>query len=406
MVADRFRFSRVERARAIEAIEVALKRGSGRMVVHVMPEEGDAYLWKFSQGLHCPESNLTYTEPMPSLFSFNSAVGACEACRGFGRVIGVDWGLVIPNEKLTLRTGAIKPIQTPGWKEIQDDLMRHAEAEGIPRDIAWNKLTAEQKHWVIEGSPLWKGQWNKQWYGIRRFFEYLETKTYKMHIRVLLSKYRSYTECPTCSGARLKTESLLWRIGSKAQADAVLPPAQRFMPNGVSWNREQLEALPGLCLHDLMRLPITRLRSFFDSLNLANATGLPEGEYQALKLLNEEIGTRLKYLVDVGIGYLTLDRQSRTLSGGEVQRINLTTALGTSLVNTLFVLDEPSIGLHPRDMERITQAMHRLRDAGNTLVVVEHDPAVMFAADRMIDMGPGPGARGGQIVFDGTPEAL
>lgn len=406
VVADRFRFSRVERARAMEAIEVALKRGNGHLTVYVMPEAGEAYEWKFSQGLHCPESNLSYTAPMPSLFSFNSAVGACDACRGFGRVIGVDWGLVIPNDKLTLRTGAIKPIQTPGWKEIQDDLMRHAEAEGIPRDIAWSKLTPEQKHWVIEGSPLWKGQWNKQWYGIRRFFEYLETKTYKMHIRVLLSKYRSYTECPSCAGARLKTESLLWRIGSKAQADAVLPPAQRFMPTGVAWSRAQLEALPGLCLHDLMRLPITRLRSFFDSLHLGNQTGLAEGELQALKLLNEEIGTRLKYLVDVGIGYLTLDRQSRTLSGGEVQRINLTTALGTSLVNTLFVLDEPSIGLHPRDMERITQAMHRLRDAGNTLVVVEHDPAVMFAADRMIDMGPGPGARGGQIVFDGTPEEL
>ncbi|MFZ7320419.1 excinuclease ABC subunit UvrA [Comamonas jiangduensis] len=406
VVADRFRFSRVERARAMEAIEVALKRGNGNLTVYVMPEAGEAYEWKFSQGLHCPESNLSYTAPMPSLFSFNSAVGACDACRGFGRVIGVDWGLVIPNDKLTLRTGAIKPIQTPGWKEIQDDLMRHAEAEGIPRDIAWSKLTPEQKHWVIEGSPLWKGQWNKQWYGIRRFFEYLETKTYKMHIRVLLSKYRSYTECPTCAGARLKTESLLWRIGSKPQADAVLPPAQRFLPTGVAWSRAQLEALPGLCLHDLMRLPITRLRSFFDSLHLGNQTGLAEGELQALKLLNEEIGTRLKYLVDVGIGYLTLDRQSRTLSGGEVQRINLTTALGTSLVNTLFVLDEPSIGLHPRDMERITQAMHRLRDAGNTLVVVEHDPAVMFAADRMIDMGPGPGARGGQIVFDGTPEEL
>lgn len=406
VVADRFRFSRVERARAMEAIEVALKRGNGNLTVYVMPEAGEAYEWKFSQGLHCPESNLSYTAPMPSLFSFNSAVGACDACRGFGRVIGVDWGLVIPNDKLTLRTGAIKPIQTPGWKKIQDDLMRHAEAEGIPRDIAWSKLTPEQKHWVIEGSPLWKGQWNKQWYGIRRFFEYLETKTYKMHIRVLLSKYRSYTECPTCAGARLKTESLLWRIGSKPQADAVLPPAQRFLPTGVAWSRAQLEALPGLCLHDLMRLPITRLRSFFDSLHLGNQTGLAEGELQALKLLNEEIGTRLKYLVDVGIGYLTLDRQSRTLSGGEVQRINLTTALGTSLVNTLFVLDEPSIGLHPRDMERITQAMHRLRDAGNTLVVVEHDPAVMFAADRMIDMGPGPGARGGQIVFDGTPEEL
>ena len=406
VVADRFRFSRVERARAMEAIEVALKRGGGRLTVYVMPEEGEAYLWKFSEGLHCPESNLSYTAPMPSLFSFNSAVGACDSCRGFGRVIGVDWGLVIPNDKLTLRTGAIKAIQTPAWKEIQDDLMRHAEAEGIPRDIAWSKLSKEQKDWVIDGSPKWNGKWNQTWYGIRRFFEYLETKAYKMHIRVLLSKYRSYTECPACRGARLKTESLLWRIGGKPQADAVLPPEQRFLPVGVDWSEAQLEALPGLSLHDLMRMPITRLQQFFESLHLSDQTGLAEGELQALKLLNEEVGTRLKYLVDVGIGYLTLDRQSRTLSGGEVQRINLTTALGTSLVNTLFVLDEPSIGLHPRDMERITQAMHRLRDAGNTLVVVEHDPAVMFAADRMIDMGPGPGAKGGHIVFDGTPEAL
>ncbi|MDI9857290.1 excinuclease ABC subunit UvrA [Comamonas sp. 17RB] len=406
VVADRFRVSRVERARAMEAIEVALKRGSGRLTVYVMPEEGEPYLWKFSEGLHCPESNLSYTAPMPSLFSFNSAVGACDSCRGFGRVIGVDWGLVIPNDKLTLRTGAIKAIQTPAWKEIQDDLMRHAEAEGIPRDIAWSKLTDEQKHWVIDGSPQWNGKWNQTWYGIRRFFEYLETKAYKMHIRVLLSKYRSYTECPACQGARLKTESLLWRIGGKPQADAVLPAEQRFMPVGVDWSPAQLQALPGLNLHDLMRLPITRLSQFFDSLKLTDQMGLAEGELQALKLLNEEIGTRLRYLVDVGIGYLTLDRQSRTLSGGEVQRINLTTALGTSLVNTLFVLDEPSIGLHPRDMERITQAMHRLRDAGNTLVVVEHDPAVMFAADRMIDMGPGPGAKGGHIVFDGTPEEL
>ncbi len=157
VVADRFRTSRVERARAMEAIEVALKRGSGRLTVYVMPEEGEPYLWKFSEGLHCPESNLSYTAPMPSLFSFNSAVGACDSCRGFGRVIGVDWGLVIPNDKLTLRTGAIKAIQTPAWKEIQDDLMRHAEAEGIPRDIAWSKLTAEQKHWVIDGSPQWYG---------------------------------------------------------------------------------------------------------------------------------------------------------------------------------------------------------------------------------------------------------
>ncbi len=444
VVADRFRIGSVDRARAIEAIEVALKRGAGRLTVYVLgDEEGvEPALWRFSTGLHCPESDIRYADPIPSMFSFNSAVGACETCRGFGRVIGVDFGLVIPNDKLTLRAGAIKPLQTPAWKECQDDLMRYAETAGIPRDTPWAKLTPEQQHWVIEGSPNWKGNWNQQWYGVRRFFGYLEGKAYKMHIRVLLSKYRSYTPCPACGGARLKPESLLWRLGSKAHADAVLDPAKRFMPVGAKWSRAQLEALPGLCLHDLMLLPIERLRAFFDALlpspersrasgeapsdaqvqmqmqagedpesarNSASGyggAGENAGERQALKLLFEEITTRLRYLHDVGIGYLTLDRQSRTLSGGEVQRINLTTALGTSLVNTLFVLDEPSIGLHPRDMNRIIEAMRRLRDAGNTLVVVEHAPAVMFAADRVIDMGPGPGARGGRIVFDGTTEQL
>ncbi|MCX7247149.1 MAG: excinuclease ABC subunit UvrA, partial [Burkholderiales bacterium] len=440
VVADRFRIHSVERSRALEAIEVAIKHGSGRLAVYA----DDAEVWKFSTGLHCPESDRRYTDPIASMFSFNSAVGACDACRGFGRVIGVDYGLVIPNDKLTLRAGAVKPMQTPAWQECQDDLMRHAEAEGIPRDTAWNKLTPEQQHWVVNGSPHWKGKWKQHWFGIKRFFEYLETKAYKMHIRVLLSKYRSYTTCPTCAGARLKTESLLWRIGSKVDADAVMEPARRFMPSGVKWTREQLEALPGLCLHDLMMLPMDRLRRFFqrvgpriesgagsdpafaagqhglrvepamtsgchaglDPASMPRHTGSRPGESQALKLLFEEITTRLKYLCDVGIGYLTLDRQSRTLSGGEVQRINLTTALGTSLVNTLFVLDEPSIGLHPRDMHRIILAMQRLRDAGNTLVVVEHDPAVMMAADRMIDMGPGPGERGGEIVFDGSTAEL
>ncbi|MBL8331895.1 MAG: excinuclease ABC subunit UvrA, partial [Rubrivivax sp.] len=345
-------------------------------------------------------SDRRYADPQPALFSFNSAFGACDACRGFGRVIGVDWGLVIPDGRKTLRNGAIKPLQTPAWKDCQDDLVKYAGEAGIPRDTAWSQLTPAQRDWVIEGSPNWTGNWNKQWYGIRRFFGYLESKAYKMHIRVLLSKYRSYTPCTTCGGARLKTEALLWRIGAKPDADAVLPPGQRFMPLGVKWSPEQLQALPGLNLHDLMQLSIERLKRFFDGLTLPSSM-LDE----ALKLLLDEVRTRLKYLCDVGLGYLTLDRQSRTLSGGEVQRINLTTALGTSLVNTLFVLDEPSIGLHPRDMSRIVQAMQRLRDAGNTLVVVEHDPAVMLAADRLIDMGPGPGERGGQIVFDGTPEA-
>jgi excinuclease ABC subunit A len=396
VVVDRFRAGNTEKVRIVEAIELALKRGGGRVNVYA-GDEGAQQLWRWSTGLHCPESDLRYSDPVPALFSFNSAFGACDTCRGFGRVIGVDWGLVIPDARKTLRSGAIKPLQTPAWKECQDDLMKYAGEAGIPRDTAWMHLSAAQREWVLEGSPHWKGNWNKQWYGIRRFFGYLESKAYKMHIRVLLSKYRSYTPCDVCGGARLKLEALLWRIGTKEDADAVLDPAQRFMPVGVAWSRAQLEALPGLSLHDLMQLPITRLRAFF-----ARQTASDD----ALKLLYDEIGTRLKYLCDVGIGYLTLDRQSRTLSGGEVQRINLTTALGTSLVNTMFVLDEPSIGLHPRDMNRIVEAMHRLRDAGNTLVVVEHDPAVMLAADRLIDMGPGPGERGGQIVFDGAPDAV
>ncbi|SDO94681.1 excinuclease ABC subunit A [Rhodoferax sp. OV413] len=410
VVADRFRIAGAEKARALEAIEVAIKRGGGRLNVYVLPaEEGaEPLLWKFSTGLHCAESDVRYTDPIPSMFSFNSPVGACETCKGFGRVIGVDYGLVIPNDKLTLRSGAIKPMQTPAWQECQDDLMRHAEAAGIPRDTPYYKLTPEHQHWVINGSPNWNGKWNQHWFGVKRFFEYLETKSYKMHIRVLLSKYRSYTTCTACNGARLKTESLLWRLGSQEDANAVLDPAKRHLPQGVDWSRAQLESLPGLCLHDLMLLPIDRLRRFFDlqADRILGTRAEQGGDVQALKLLLDEITTRLKYLCDVGIGYLTLDRQSRTLSGGEVQRINLTTALGTSLVNTLFVLDEPSIGLHPRDMHRIIEAMQRLRDAGNTLVVVEHDPAVMLAADRMIDMGPGPGARGGQIVFDGTTDDL
>ena len=406
VVADRFRIAGAEQARVLEALELGLKRGSGRISVYVdtgAPEANSATqtVWRFSTGLHCPQSDLHYQEPIASMFSFNSAVGACETCRGFGRVVGVDYGLVIPNDKLTLRAGAIKPMQTPAWQECQDDLMRHAEAQGIPRDTPWYKLTKAQQTWVLKGSPDWNGKWNQHWFGVDRFFEYLETKAYKMHIRVLLSKYRSYTPCKVCAGARLKTESLLWRVGSKADADAVLPPEKRFMPQGVQWSAAQLQALPGLCLHDLMLMPLDRLRVFFERLGTIDLSA-SQADQKTLKLLMHEISTRLKYLCDVGIGYLTLDRQSRTLSGGEVQRINLTTALGTSLVNTLFVLDEPSIGLHPRDMHRIIVAMQRLRDAGNTLVVVEHDPAVMLAADRMLDMGPGPGEKGGQIVFDGS----
>ena len=281
--------------------------------------------------------------------------------------------------------------------------MKFADKRGIPIDVPWRELSPEQRRWVLDGEANWENwskSWPGTWYGVRRFFDWLETKSYKMHIRVLLSKYRAYTPCAACEGARLKPDALLWRLGTTEDAQRVLPAPQRFLPPAVAWPRPLLESLPGLTMHDVMLLPIERCRDFFAGLQL------PAPLDEATDLLLTEIRARLGYLCQVGLGYLTLDRQSRTLSGGEVQRINLTTALGTSLVNTLFVLDEPSIGLHPRDMGRVIEVMHRLRDAGNSLVVVEHDPQIMFAADRILDIGPGPGERGGDIVFDGTPEEL
>src|SRR6266404_4539854 len=221
-----------------------------------------------------------------------------------------------------------------------------------------------------------------------------------MHVRVLLSRYRAYTPCPACDGARLKSVAVVWRIGSGDMADAALGQAGRIRPRGVQWSADTAARLPGLSIHDLMLLPLERGCEFFDKLTL------PQPLDEATELLLGEIRGRFRYLVDVGLGYLTLDRQSRTLSGGEVQRINLTTALGTSLVNTLFVLDEPSIGLHARDMRRVIGVMKRLRDAGNSLLVVEHDPQIMLEADRILDLGPGAGERGGEIVFYGSPAEI
>ncbi|HXI66957.1 MAG TPA: hypothetical protein VNH41_03390, partial [Steroidobacteraceae bacterium] len=368
VIQDRFRWSSVDSGRAGDAIEAALKVGQGRLDVYPHASESFAPPWRFSSGLHCPDCDISYKDPSPSTFSFNSPIGACETCRGFGRSIGVDYGLVIPDSALSLRQGAVKPWQTESYKECQADLVKFARKRAIPIDTPWRDLTDAERTWVIEG----EGEWTKNvWYGVRRFFAWLETKAYKMHIRVLLSRYRSYTECSACRGARLKPEALLWRVGK-----------------------------PGINIREMMLLPIDGCRRFFAALEL------PAPLDEAADLLLREIGTRLQYLTDVGLGYLNLDRQSRTLSGGEVQRINLTTALGTSLVNTLFVLDEPSIGLHPRDVGRIVGVMHRLRDAGNTLVVVEHDEDTIRRADHVIDLGPGAGAGGGEVVFEGAVDEL
>lgn len=406
VVVDRFRFGNADTARILEAMETALRLGNGHIEVHLGGEvatEADS-VWKFSADLHCAECDIHYSEPTPAHFSFNSAVGACETCRGFGRVIGIDPGLIVPDESKSLAEGAVKPWQTASYNECQRDMMTMAEKRGVATDIAWRDLPEEHRQWVMEGEAefkSWQRSWPKYWYGVRRFFDWLETKAYKMHIRVLLSRYRAYTDCPVCEGARLKTDSLLWRIGTAEMAQTALGSVRsRFRPRGVHLSGEKIDALPGLSIHDVMRLPIERTRDFFATLTIEGSKG------DAADLVLGEIRARLSYLCEVGLGYLTLDRQSRTLSGGEVQRINLTTALGTSLVNTLFVLDEPSVGLHPRDIDRINAVMRRLRDAGNSLVVVEHDPAVMLNADRIIDIGPGPGAAGGNIVFNGAPQAL
>jgi excinuclease ABC subunit A len=398
VVQDRLRASSAERARLIDALEAALRVGQGRVNIYPVadgdgsPQTPDASRqkvsaeggghpssfildpspWRYSTDLHCPDCNIHYRDPTPSLFSFNSPVGACATCRGFGRVIGVDYGLVVPDETRTLREGAIRPWRTESYRGWNDDLVEYAQKRGVPADTPWRELTEAQRSWVFDGDPgwvSWRKSWPGKWYGIGRFFKWLETKAYKMHVRVLLSRYRAYTPCEACGASRLKPEALAWRLN-------------------------------GLTVHDLMLLPVERARAFFDDLQL------PAPLDEATDLLLTDVRTRFSYLTEVGLGYLTLDRQSRTLSGGEVQRINLTTALGTSLTNTLFALDEPSIGLHPRDMGRVIGVMKKLRDAGNTLVVVEHDPQIMLAADRILDLGPGPGERGGRVVCFAAPDVL
>ncbi|MDN5865609.1 MAG: excinuclease ABC subunit A, partial [Gammaproteobacteria bacterium] len=354
--------------------------------------EGEEHPRRYSTALACAQCGITYAPPIPALFSFNSPAGACETCRGFGRTQGIDYGLVIPDESKSLADGAIKPFQTKSFRSCQRDLIRYAKERRIPTTKPWRKLTEKQQRWVIEGEGGWR---QRVWYGIERYFRWLESKSYRMHVRVLLSRYRAYDRCPDCRGSRLKPEAFAFRIGTREEADAVLPAEARFRPPDAQYDDATLAALPGLTLHDVNTLPIAKAREFFKGLTL------PAPLDEATEHLLTAIRARLDYLATVGLGYLTLDRQSRTLSGGEVQRINLTTALGTSLTNTLFVLDEPSIGLHPRDISRLVSVLENLRAAGNTLVVVEHDPQIMCAADRLLDLGPAAGKAGGEIQYDG-----
>jgi len=359
VLADRLTLRRDARPRLIDSIEQALHFGKGRITAHIQEAAGRRQL-RFSEGLSCPDCDIAYSDPVPNLFSFNNPLGACETCKGFGRTIGVDLDLVVPDPGKTLRDGAIKPWTTAAYLEGQSNLAAFCRRRRIPLDRPWRDLSAEHQRLVFEG--------DSDFYGIKGFFEWLEGRTYKMHIRVLLSKYRSYTRCRACRGTRFQAQTLLYRLEGKTLAD-------------------------------VYALNVGAALDFFQ--------GLPRkrGDRVAELLLGEIVG-RLSYLRDVGLAYLTLDRQSRTLSGGEVERVDLTTALGSSLVNTLYVLDEPSVGLHPRDTARLMDTLKKLRDNQNTIVVVEHDAEVIRRADRVIDLGPGAGEHGGELLCFGTPAEL
>ena len=392
VVQDRVRLGAATRERLSEALDGALRAGQGRAAVRILDDDnkpGPAQV--FSSGLHCAACDHDFQDPAASLFSFNSPVGACASCRGFGRTMGIDYALVIPDVNLSLAQGAVRTWQTPAYAKCQRDLLLHAKRSKVPVDTPWCDLAKRWQRWVIDGEGR---EEDGQWYGVRRFFTWLESKAYRMHIRVLLAKYRSYEECPDCAGARLKPQALMWRLGVDLGHIGGVEQVSGQLPG------QGPSALPGVNMAQLARLPLSKVRAFVAALKF------PAPVDEAMQMLLAEIGARLKYLTEVGLGYLTLDRQSRTLSGGEVQRINLTTALGTSLTNALFVLDEPSIGLHARDMQRIIAVLRRLRDAGNSLLVVEHDEQVIRAADRVLDMGPGPGEAGGQVVAFGTPAQI
>jgi excinuclease ABC subunit A len=358
---DRISVSPDARLRIVDAVEQGY-REAGEVLFETAPREGEAaQQLRFSQRFECKQCNIRYEEPEPRLFSFNNPFGACPRCQGFGNTIDFDLNLVIPNKTLTLAEGAIEPWTKPKYKPLATEMRRYARAAGIPLDVAWQDLTPEQQSFVINGE-------GKFW-GVRGFFEYLERKKYKLHVRVFLSRYRGYSTCSDCGGLRLRREARQVKIAGK-----------------------------DIC--QVVAMTVEQASRFFSQMELSR-----EETDIAGKLL-EEINDRLLYLNDVGLEYLTLDRLSSTLSGGEAQRIQLATSLGSRLVGTLYVLDEPSIGLHSRDTERLIKILHDLRDLGNTILVVEHDAEIMKSADRIVDLGPGAGENGGRLIAAGTYDEI
>ena len=406
VIQDRLQPTAANRARFTQACEQAYHFGKGKLAIHHLDSESSDSKLKtqnlklFSNRLHCAECDIEYHEPSPALFSFNHPVGACPTCRGFGRIISIDYSLALPDRSRTLAQGVVKPWQTGLGRECQSDLLRMCRHFDVPVNVPFEKLSKKWQDFVIQGEPGYgkdeEHQWPRAWYGIKGYFRWLESKAYKMHVRVLLSRYRAYTPCPDCCGQRFQPEALLYRAGRTEDR------GRRTEDGG--WRMEDGgQTADSLTLADFYQLPIRDSLGFIKALDEQHN----RKPNDPLGIVLNEVRSRLGYLAEVGLGYLTLDRPTRSLSGGETERVNLTTCLGSRLVNTLFVLDEPSVGLHPRDTQRLVSILQQLRQAGNTVVVVEHEPSVMLAADQIVDLGPGHGATGGQVVFQGTyPQIL
>jgi excinuclease ABC subunit A len=398
VIQDRLRATAAVRARFIEACEQAYHFGKGKLTL--CPIDGavqEANQLRFSNRLHCAECDIEYHEPSPALFSFNHPVGACPSCRGFGRMISIDYDLALPDRSKTLAQGVVKPWQSGQSAECQRDLMRMCRHFGVPTDVPFERLSKKWQDLVVDGEPDYgkdeEHKWPRAWYGIKGYFRWLESKAYKMHVRVLLSRYRAYTPCSACGGMRFQPDALLYRLKVPESSGSDGP----VVPSNVTFAAGRAGA-DTLNLAQFYQLPI---RGALAVIQRLEATRHPQPN-DPLALALTEVRSRIAYLNEVGLGYLTLDRPTRSLSGGETERVSLTTCLGTRLVNTLFVLDEPSVGLHPRDTERLIRVLEQLRNAGNTVVVVEHEASVMRAADRIVDLGPGHGATGGEVVFQGS----
>jgi excinuclease ABC subunit A len=401
VIQDRVAVSEANRARLVEAIETALRFGKDKInVIPLHPSSLDPH--PYSTGWHCAHCDLDIRPPTPGLFSFNNPLGACPECRGFGRTIAIDLNKAIPDRSLSISQGAVRVFRGEEMGESQRDLMRACARNEIDVRIPFEDLQKADQDFVINGeardedTDVEELAENDRWYGVRGFFKWLESKTYKMHVRVLLSRYRAYTTCPSCKGGRFQPETLNYRIISPAPVAVVYDRRNGSETGAVGGHRPPLQKVREIA----RTLPEVARLSISDARNLLAGLALPPNDSTA-EMLRNEVVARLRYLCEVGLGYLTLDRSTRTLSGGEVQRVNLTTCLGASLVNTLFVMDEPSVGLHPRDIGRLVRVMHDLRDKGNTLLVVEHEEAIIRASDNIVDIGPGRGEYGGQLVFSG-----